>query len=327
MDVCWGGVRLTVAQPALALDFMQPGALPSGVTFTRASTATYFDSAGAMQTATANTPRWDYDPVTYALRGLLIEEQRTNLPLNSATLVTQSVTVAAQVYTLSFYGTGTLTLSGVSTAGPLTGTGTQRVALTFTPTAGILTLTVTGTVQNAQLEAGAFPTSYIPTAGALATRSADNCTYVNAGLFGGTTARSLSVDAYALQNTIAGVNAVWLNISDGTANNIMSMLTPASSSNIRYSASVGGVTQYNTGDTTTGVRPVLFKAALSHGVVWNGAINGAIVAGSGGASLLLPNLTTMNIGVGGSLPINGYIRRAQYWASALSVAELQAVTR
>lgn len=54
------------------------------VTFTRASTATYFDSAGVMQTAGINEPRYDYDPDTLAYRGLLVEEQRTNLLTYSA---------------------------------------------------------------------------------------------------------------------------------------------------------------------------------------------------------------------------------------------------
>jgi hypothetical protein len=106
--------------------------------------------------------------------GLLIEEDRTNLLLNSATLSTQSTTVAAVPTTLSFYGTGAVTLSGASTAGPVTGAGSNaRVSLTFTPTAGLLTLTVSGTVINAQLEAGSFPTSYIPTTTSTATRAAD----------------------------------------------------------------------------------------------------------------------------------------------------------
>src|SRR5690606_11840432 len=123
------------------------GVLAPFVTFTRASTATYFDSAGVMQTAAIDEPRVDYDPDTLELRGLLIEPQRTNLLLNSATLSTQSVTVTATVHTLSFYGTGTVTLSGASTAGPLVGTGANnRVTLTFTPTAGSLTLTVSGSV-------------------------------------------------------------------------------------------------------------------------------------------------------------------------------------
>ena len=63
---------------SLDLSFLAPGALPAGLTFTRASTGTYFDSSGTMQTAAINAPRWDYDPVTHALRGVLIEEQRTN---------------------------------------------------------------------------------------------------------------------------------------------------------------------------------------------------------------------------------------------------------
>lgn len=107
--------------------------------------------------------------------GVLSEPQRTNLLLNSAALATQSVTVSATAYTLSFEGTGTVTLSGASTAGPLVGTGaTDRVSLTFTPSAGSLTLTVSGTVNYANLEAGLFRTSPIVTAGSQVTRAADN---------------------------------------------------------------------------------------------------------------------------------------------------------
>lgn len=50
----------------------------AGGSFSRNSVATYFDSAGTMQTAGANQPRFDYDPVTHAPKGILIEEQRTN---------------------------------------------------------------------------------------------------------------------------------------------------------------------------------------------------------------------------------------------------------
>ena len=78
---------------------------------------------------------------------------RKNLLVNTETLATQNVTVRALGHILSFWGTGTVTLSGVSTAGPLVGTGADnRVSLAFTPTAGTLTLTVTGSVTRAQLE-------------------------------------------------------------------------------------------------------------------------------------------------------------------------------
>jgi hypothetical protein len=79
----------------------------------------------------------------------------------SDTLATQTVAVTAQERTLSFRGTGTVTLSGASTAGPLVGTGADDiVSLTFTPTAGSLTLTVSGTVNDAMLELGAVRTPY-----------------------------------------------------------------------------------------------------------------------------------------------------------------------
>lgn len=48
-------------------------------TFSRASTATRINASGLIETVAANQPRFDYDPVTLACKGILIEEQRTNL--------------------------------------------------------------------------------------------------------------------------------------------------------------------------------------------------------------------------------------------------------
>ena len=66
--------------PTLELDFANVNALDPRITFTRANPiATVTNSLGLIQTVGANVPRFDYDPVTLAAKGLLIEEQRTNL--------------------------------------------------------------------------------------------------------------------------------------------------------------------------------------------------------------------------------------------------------
>ncbi|KKC24451.1 phage head spike fiber domain-containing protein [Sphingomonas sp. SRS2] len=69
------------------------------ITFTRGSSGTRVNAAGLIETVTTNNPRFDYDPATLEAKGLLIEEQRTNLLLRSAefdtTWTAASTTVTA----------------------------------------------------------------------------------------------------------------------------------------------------------------------------------------------------------------------------------------
>lgn len=75
--------QLVGASPSF-YDFTTPTeVLPAGVSFTRASTAWRFNSAGVLVPETTNTPRFQYDPVTLAPRGLLVEQARTNMLRNS----------------------------------------------------------------------------------------------------------------------------------------------------------------------------------------------------------------------------------------------------
>jgi hypothetical protein len=137
----------------------------------RATSATRANANGLIETVGANIPRLDYS--NGSCPSILVEPQRTNLVFPSATATTQSRTVTAVSHTLSFYGTGSVVLSGVAIA-TLNGTGeNDRVTLTFTPTAGTLILTIVGSVINWQLEAGANTTSYIPTVASAVTRNAD----------------------------------------------------------------------------------------------------------------------------------------------------------
>lgn len=103
----------------LNLDFTT-GTLDSRITFTRATSATYFNSSGVLSIAASGAARFDYDPVTLAAKGLLIEEARTNRVLHSADFsnaawVKTNVTVTANNTTGPF-GTATADLLTASAA-------------------------------------------------------------------------------------------------------------------------------------------------------------------------------------------------------------------
>lgn len=156
------------ANTGMALGFSGPNATPQywlrgtkysnflgvpGATYTRTGSRAGADAAVVYA---ANVPR------VAPSSGLRVFGSGTNLVRSSDAPPTQSFTVAATVHTLSLFGTGSITLSGAAT-GTLTGTGaSNRVVLTFTPTAATLTLTVSGSVTFAQLEENSFATDYIP---------------------------------------------------------------------------------------------------------------------------------------------------------------------
>ena len=78
-----GGRTIIQRALKLSLNFTNGSHLDPRITFTRASGATRTNSAGLIETVATDAPRFDYSPAGVPL-GLLIEEQRTNLALNSA---------------------------------------------------------------------------------------------------------------------------------------------------------------------------------------------------------------------------------------------------
>lgn len=315
--------RHPAIRPSLRLDFINCARLDPRITFTRASGAWRYNASGQYEWLAADQPRIDYDPVTGECLGLLIEEQRTNLLLNSATLATQTLTVTATAHTLSFYGTGSVTLSGAAT-GTLTGTGAgNRVSMTFTPAAGALTLTVSGSGASGQLETGAFPTSYIPTTGAQVTRAAD----------------------------VASVNVLspWFNASEGTLvveysrqwesspfqGRVAYLSGPDTSKAIQIRADGSGAAL---GTITDGglinadiQSAILPRAGARVAFSWGAAgaslaVDGAMV-GEDGAVVIPQGLTTLWLGNSfGNTQLRGHIRSVRYYPKRLSDSELQAIT-
>ncbi len=74
---------MTNVQPSLAFDFTTATLNPL-ISFSRAAaTATRFNSSGLIETVAANTPRFDFDSVTLACKGLLVESTRQNKIISS----------------------------------------------------------------------------------------------------------------------------------------------------------------------------------------------------------------------------------------------------
>lgn len=135
--------------------------LDSGGSFTRASTATYYNSSGILSTASVNIPRINYDPITLEHKGLLLEAAATNLLTYSdnfsdaswvkvatagasATVatfpaindrITKLVAVAGAItrtFSITLSGSGTITISQEGQGGTYS-ISSNTVTLTSTP--------------------------------------------------------------------------------------------------------------------------------------------------------------------------------------------------
>lgn len=75
-------IRVSLPYLSTYWDFTTGTLLPT-VSFTRASTGWRYNSAGLLVSMAADAPRFQYDPVTLAARGLLIEDASTGLVTKS----------------------------------------------------------------------------------------------------------------------------------------------------------------------------------------------------------------------------------------------------
>jgi hypothetical protein len=176
----------------------------------------------------------------------------------------------------------------------------------------------------AQLEVGAFPTSYIPTQASTRTRAADNARIIgkNFSDFYNINEGTAFVDVYKNPSIISGIA---LNFSDtgGFGNNRIQM---GNAGLVAYLVN-GVVTLNNTSVVSTGLSR--YKLLTSYKL-------NDIIVGANGSYVTRPdrgitpqNMTTMSIGSypGGALKINNSISRITYFPKRLPNAQLQALTR
>ena len=317
--------------PRLALDFTT-ASLDSRITFTRSgNTATVTNSSGVIVGINANLPRFDFDPTTLVCRGLLIEETRINALLNSlidgTSLTTQLVTVTAAARTLSFYGTGTVVLSGAHSA-TVVGTGAYptRTTLTFTPSAGVLTLTVTGTVQFAQLETGPFATSFIPTAATTVTRNGDVAvmTSTNFSSWYNATEGTFSITGVRISSPTAGRFPYSLYLISTSGNDINVFQNGASSEQTLIRVSNIEQVKLNTDVVAANTQFTQVAAYKANNFAFS---TNAFTVQTDNLGTV-PSLNQLQIGsVGGAFQLNGWVQKLNYWPQRLINAEVQAFSK
>ena len=184
----------------------------------------------------------------------------------------------------------------------------------------------------AQLETGAFPTSYIPTTTATVTRAADISTSVATSVFESSWYNQTEGTVFA-DNTNYGVsNTRIVSFSDNSTSNRFTVARgTGSSGNINTTVTVSGVAQVNS---------LVLASSLSFGSAAKAAV--AIKASdfAGSANGLAPvtqatgsiptTFSQITIGNGEVLGTNtffGTLRRITYWPTRLSNEVLQRITQ
>jgi len=288
--------------------------------FARTSTATRINSSGLVSNVATGVPRISYDS-NGDNNHILLEPTTTNLYLNTDTLSTQNVSTSASDYSVSFYGTGTITFSG-SYSGSLVGTGVNdRVSLTFTATSGTLTSTVSGSVTNAQIENLGYSTSYMPSLSTQGVRATETATGAGSADLINSTEGVLYAEIAALDDGISQQIGVYGNSTSKQLRiEIANSVIRAQLFNGAYQANMSST------QTVTNFNKIAFKWKVNDFALW---INGTEVAtDSSGSTFPANDLDRLNLsGQNGIASLaQAKIKSLAVFNEALSDSELTQLT-
>ncbi len=207
--------------------------------------------------------------------------------------------------------------------------------LSVTATTGGSTTSIRCIIQNtdgpiaiwgAQLEAGSFPTSYIPTTTGTLARSADVCSITGAN-FSGMWNQSEGTLLTQTQKTSTNSNAFVISASDNSFNN---------ETDLRYNSvsQVAALINVSGASQLTGFQAnITSGAAVKQSIAYK--LNDCAYAANGASpivdtSALIPTVDRLTIGnvavAGQAFYLNGTIAAIRYYRKRLSNAKLQALT-
>ena len=186
-------------------------------------------------------------------------------------------------------------------------------------------------VWGAQLEEGAFPTSYIPTVASTVTRSADNASITGANFSSFYNPSEGTLFAAARINALGGSNYPGIAyVDDGTIDNCIGFyINDPVNDIIGAEAYISNVAQYNLGSSSAIVPNQLNKAITAYKVNdFAAAFSMSETVGTD-ASGSIPTVNRLIIGLlrGGNAPLNGTISQLTYYPVRLSNSQLQSLTK
>ncbi len=273
--------------------------------------------------------------VAYTFSTYVKPAGRTLVKLTSATGAVMEATydISAGTVTNTVSGTAAIVSAGngwyrlsLSVTASVTDSTNMQIRLVDTGT----NTTYTGNgfsgiyIWGAQLEAGAFPTSYIPTVASQVTRAADSASMTGANFSSWYRQDEGSfyaeATAAALSST-AGDPGTFVGISDGTVSNRLRL---KSENGTAWEGAVAGTSQFAIG--TYGSAGVSYKLAGAYKVndfaySFNGTTAATDTLGT------VPVVSQMQIGnLTTAREFNGTIRKITYYPARVTNAQLQALT-
>jgi hypothetical protein len=182
-------------------------------------------------------------------------------------------------------------------------------------------------IWGAQLEAGAFATSYIPTVASTVTRNADNVSMTGTNFSDWYNASEGTFSGTAQIAQLTGTFPIWFSANDGTLDNFLSCYAfNPSSPNMVCISQVGAVQQYLgvpgpvTVNTKTNVSFAYKSSSLASAMNATGlqsAVSGTI-----------PTVDRLTLGSSTSnFFLNGHLQKINYWPQRLTNNEVQAFSK
>jgi hypothetical protein len=176
-------------------------------------------------------------------------------------------------------------------------------------------------VWGAQLEAGAFATSYIPTTTTSLTRNADVVTMTGTNFSDWWQATTGSVAARAVPTTVNGVRPL-VQFDDNTADNIIALQGNTTNPELYIKATTDQA-QIDAGTISANTIYMLASA-------WNTDNCAAAVNGGGVAtdtSATIPTVTQARLGNNGTNYLNGRLQTVRFWPQRITDAEIRAFSK